>query len=151
MPLGIGTPLLASDMMAASALKDGGVFLPTGRGASGLVLKAEANISGERIKATSSVVQAIDPSIKMKPLTQLAVMQLKQCLPEVAAETDFTKVVNGIRKPLFEKLSLRYAKDNATQKAPTEAVGFVGFVDFMTVISRTKLGANLSGDGAKVF
>ncbi len=73
---------------------------------------------------------------------------LKKCFPEVAAETDFTKLVEGIRKPLFEKLALRYVKDNAKQKVPTDPVGFV---DFMKAIFPTNLGGKLGGYGAKVF
>ncbi|MDP1692802.1 MAG: hypothetical protein Q8L49_12780 [Burkholderiaceae bacterium] len=128
MPLGIDTPLLACDIVGAPELKDGRVLLLKGRDGSGLVSKDEANVTDEKIKATSAVVKAIDPSIGMKPLTKSAAMQLKQCLPEVAAETDFTRVFDDMRKPLFEKLALRYAKDNARQKAPTDLVGSVDFM-----------------------
>lgn len=61
MPLAIETPLRASDLMEARELKDGKIFLLTGRDGSKLVLKAESNVTGDQLKAAAPVLKAIDP------------------------------------------------------------------------------------------
>ncbi len=95
MALAVDNPLLASDIMEARELKDGKIFLLKGRDGSSLVLKAEPNVTGDKIKATAPVLKAIDPSIKMKPLTQPEVLQLKQFLRSWKMYVDFIKFVNG--------------------------------------------------------
>ncbi|MHB1712955.1 MAG: hypothetical protein ACYCV7_16430 [Acidimicrobiales bacterium] len=95
MPLAIDKPLLASDIMEARELKDGKIFLLKGRDGSRLVLKAEPKITGDKIKATAPVLKAIDASIKMKPLTQPEVLQLKQFLRSWKMYVEFIKLVSG--------------------------------------------------------
>ncbi|MBW4049706.1 MAG: hypothetical protein HIU89_17860 [Proteobacteria bacterium] len=95
MPLAIDKPLLASDIMEARELKDGKIFLLKGRDGSSLVLKAEPNVTGDKIKATAPVLKAIDASMKMKPLTQPEVLQLKQFLKSWKMYVDFIKFVSG--------------------------------------------------------
>ena len=95
MPLSMENPLLASDIMEARELKDGKIFLLRGRDGSTLVLKAETGVTGDKIKATAPVMKAIDPSVKMKPLTQSEVMQLKQFLRSWKMYVEFLKFVTG--------------------------------------------------------
>lgn len=78
MTLGVDNPLLASDIMDVRDLKEGKIFRLTGRDGSALVLKAEPNVSGDSIKAVSSVVKSIDRSARMKPLTAGEVLELKK-------------------------------------------------------------------------
>ncbi len=93
MPLAIDKPLLASDIMEARELKDGKIFLLKGRDGSSLVLKAEPKVTGDKIKATAPVLKAIDASVKMKPLTQSEVLQLKQFLRSWRMYVEFVKAV----------------------------------------------------------
>jgi hypothetical protein len=95
MPLSIENPLLASDIMEARELKDGKIFFLKGRDGSGLVLKAEPGVTGDKIKAAAPVLKAIDPSVKMKPLTQPEVIQLKQFLRSWKMYVEFIKAVCG--------------------------------------------------------
>ena len=57
----VDKPLLASHIMQVCTLKGGEIFLLKGWDGSSLVLKAEPQVTGDKIK------KAIDVSIKMKP------------------------------------------------------------------------------------
>ncbi|NJN00531.1 MAG: hypothetical protein HC793_02565 [Aquincola sp.] len=95
MPLAIENPLRASDIMEARELKDGKIFLLTGRDGSKLVLKAESNVTGDQLKAAAPVLKAIDPSVKMKPLVASEVLELKQFLRSWRMYVDFLKAMTG--------------------------------------------------------
>jgi hypothetical protein len=95
MPLAVDSPILASDILEAKDLKEGKIFLLKGRLGSSLVLKAEGNVTGEKIKSTAPVVKAIDASIKMKPLMQSEVLQLKQFVVAWERYVQFIKAVSG--------------------------------------------------------
>ena len=78
MSLSLDQPIRASEIMEARELKDGKVFLLKGKDGSSLVIKAEGGVSGDQIKSAAPVVKAIDPTIKMKPLTQAETLELRQ-------------------------------------------------------------------------
>lgn len=80
MSLSLDQPIRASDIMEARELKDGKVFLLKGKDGSSIVIKAENDVSGAQIKAVAPVIKAIDPAVKMKPLTQAEALELQQFL-----------------------------------------------------------------------
>jgi len=73
---------------------------------------------------------------------------LKGVFPELVDEADFNKVADGIAKPLFEKLALRYVKDNAMKKVDTDPASFV---DFVKAVFPTNLGSKLGDYGPKTY
>ena len=91
MTLSLDLPITASDILEIHDLKEGKIFLLKGRSGDSLVLKAEGNVTGEKLKSASPVVKAIDPTIKMKPLTQGEVGQLSQYY---RTWRDYLKVLN---------------------------------------------------------
>lgn len=93
MTLSVDQPLLAADLMEVRDLKDGKIFLLTGRDGSKLVLKAEANVTGANIKAVAPVVKSIDRSARMQPLRHSEVMELDKFVDSVEAYARMMQVL----------------------------------------------------------
>jgi hypothetical protein len=95
MPLSVQTPIRASDVMEVKNLKEGKIFLLTGRDGSKLVIKGEAGVTGDATKAAAPVVKAIDALGKMKPLVQSEVLELQKFVRASQMYTTFIKQTMG--------------------------------------------------------
>lgn len=95
MSLSLDQPIRASDIMEVRELKDGKVFLLKGKDGSTLVLKAEQGVSGDQMKSAAPILKAIDPAVKMKPLTPSEALELKQFLKTWSMYASFVDKLAG--------------------------------------------------------
>lgn len=75
--LSVSNQIECNDILDVKILKDGKIFLLTGKDGAQLVLKGEPNVTGSKIVKTEFVVEAIDPGIRMRPLTSTEVKNLE--------------------------------------------------------------------------
>ncbi|HTO39438.1 MAG TPA: hypothetical protein VL026_00570 [Rhizomicrobium sp.] len=95
MSLSIDQPIRYSDLLEIRHLKDGKIFLLKGKDGSNLVLKAEANVTGDRIKAAAPVLKAIDPTVRMKPIDPSEIIEIEKFLKAWRKYVDFIEWAAG--------------------------------------------------------
>jgi hypothetical protein len=130
--LAINKDIAADDIMSVSDLKEGKIFMLTGKDGSQLVLKAESQVTGSRIKQAAPVVKAIDPSVKMKPLKPSEVSQLQQWLGQAAPVSQQIANTAGTRNAP----SLTTAQKDSINNLKAAVIKFGTAVDGRTSIAK---------------
>jgi hypothetical protein len=149
MTLALDQPIRAAEIMDVRELKDGKVFLLTGRDGSKLVIKAEDHVTGDNIKATASVVKAIDPTVKMKPLVRSEVDELSTFVRDWEA---FVKHLKELMKTDLEpvtqeeKQSIAELK-NVIAKYGSASAGGRTNIAKLSYVQMTTLGIVLNLEG----
>jgi len=149
MPLALNQPIVADEIMEVRELKDGKVFLLTGRDGSKLVIKAEDYVTGDNIKATASVVKAIDPTVKMKPLVASEVLQLNQfVLDWEGFVTHLKSLMNTDQEPVTqqEKQSIAELKSVLAKYGGASAAGRTNIAK-LSYVQMSTLGIVLKVEG----
>jgi hypothetical protein len=156
MPLALNQPILAADIMDVRELKDGKVFLLSGRDGSKLVIKAEDFVTGDAIKATASTVKAIDPTVKMKPLVASEVLELSRFAQDwegfvahlkTLMETDEEPVTQQEKQSIAE-LKTVIAKYGAASAGGRTNIAKLSYVQMSTLGIVLKLEGVASDDAA---
>lgn len=149
MTLSINQPLIATDILDVRELKDGKIFLLMGRDDSRLVIKAEPQVTGDKIKAAASTLKAIDPCVKMKPLLPAEINALKEFVQ------NWEKLVATIKSAMksdHEPVTEKEKQSIAKLKAAIQTYGSAspsGRTDIakMNFVQMTTLGVVLDVEG----